>query len=272
MSKIVWLNGAAVARDKARIDPADRGFTLGDGLFETIAARGGKILRVAAHMARLRAGANELRISVPHDDGALAAALVETARVNGIEDGVLRLTLTRGPAPRGLAPPASPEPTVLIAAEAGLPPETPARAVIARGARRDEASVLCRIKSLNYLDGVRARMDAADRDADEAILLNTKGRVADGAAATLFLFLGNWLVTPSLAEGALPGIVRAAALAELGAVERTLTPEDILAADEAVLVNSLGARMLVALDGKPVGPGQEGPWTAHLRALAHAEG
>ena len=269
---MIWLNGQLVARDRARIDPADRGFTLGDGLFETIAARGGKILRGPAHLARLRAGAGELRIPVPCDDATLAAALIETARANAIEDGVLRLTLTRGPAPRGLGPPADARPTLLIAAESGLPPETPARAVIARAARRDEASVLCRVKSLNYLNGVRARLEAADAGADEAILLNTQGRIADGAAASLFLFLGQWLVTPSLAEGALPGIVRAAAMRELGAVERPLTPADILAADEAVLVNSLGARTLIALDGRPVGSGVEGSWTGHLRALAHAEG
>lgn len=271
MSGKIWLNGGFVEDANASISIADRGFTLGDGLFETLAVRAGKPLRVKAHLARLSAGARTLRIPIPHDEIALAQALSDTTRMNGIRDGVLRLTLSRGSGARGLALPENPVPTLAIAVHAGLPSETPARAIVARSARRDEGSALARLKSLSYLEGVLARIEAGDAGADEAILLNTQGRVADGAASTLFVFLGNWLLTPAVAEGALPGIVRAAAIRELGASERALAPEDIHRADEAMLANSLGVRALVALDGRPIGADREGAWCAKLREIAHAD-
>jgi branched-chain amino acid aminotransferase len=268
----IWLNGRFVERAQAVIEEADRGFTLGDGLFETLAVRGGKALRVAAHLARLNAGARTLRLPMPYDDTTLARALSDAIRMNTVGDGAARLTLSRGPGARGLVPPANPAPTVVIAVHESLPPETPARAVIARGARRDEGSALAGLKSLSYLEQILARMEAADAGADEALLLNTQGRIADGAASTLFLFLGNWLLTPGIDEGALPGIVRAAAIRELGAVERPLKPEDVLEAEEAMLANSLGVRALVSLDGRPLGQGAEGVWCARLREIAHADG
>ncbi|MBM3951755.1 MAG: 2-keto-4-methylthiobutyrate aminotransferase [Rhodospirillales bacterium] len=267
----VWLNGRFDERAQIRIEEADRGFTLGDGVFETLAVRGGKALRVAQHLARLNEGARTLRLPVPYDDVALARAISDTIRMNNIRDGVARLTVSRGPGERGLLPPEKPKPTVVIAAHPDLPPETSVRAVTARKARRDEGSVLARVKSLSYLEQVLARMEAKERGADEALLLNTHGRIADGTAANLFLFLGNWLVTPSLDEGALPGIVRAAAVRELGAVERPLAPEDVYQADEAMMVNSLGVRALVELDGRAIGDGQEGVWCAKLRELARAD-
>ena len=267
----IWLNGGFVEGVRARLDVADRGFTLGDGLFETFAVRAGRVLRVHAHLARLRRGADALRIPVPYDDATLRHALSDTIRMNNVRDGALRLTLSRGPSARGLAPPEKPSPTILIVAQAGLPPETPVRAIVARTARRDEGSALSRLKSLSYLEEVLARMEALDAGADEALLLNTQGRIADGAAATLFVVQKGELLTPAIAEGALPGIVRAAAIRDLDAIERALASEDVQAADEAVLANSLGARALVALDGRAIGSGKEGAWGAKLRALAHAD-
>ena len=271
MSEKIWLNGGFVDSTHARVHIHDRGFTLGDGLFETLAVRAGKPLRVRAHLARLEQGARALRIPIPHDERALAQALSDTIRINGVRDGVLRLTLSRGAGARGLAPPENPVPTLAIAVHAGLPAETPVRAIVAKTARRDEGSALARVKSLSYLEGVLARIEAGDAGADEAILLNTQGRVADGAASTLFVFLGDWLLTPAVAEGALPGIVRAAAIRELGAVERPLAPEDVHQASEAMLANSLGVRALIALDGSPIGSGAEGTWCAKLREIAHAD-
>ncbi len=267
----VWLNGRFDERAQVRIEEADRGFTLGDGVFETFAIRGGKALRVPAHLARLGDGARTLRLRIPYDDVALARAISDTIRMNNIRDGVARLTVSRGPGERGLLPPAQPKPTVVITAHPDLPPETPVRAVTAETARRDEGSALARVKSLSYLEQVLARLEAKERGADDALLLNTRGRIADGTAATLFVYLGNWLLTPSLEEGALPGIVRAAAIRELGAVERPLAPEDVYRADEAMLVNSLGARALVELDGRPIGDGAEGVWCVKLRELARAD-
>ncbi len=116
---LIHLNGALVSAAEARVDPADRGLALGDGLFETIRVRDGRPLRLAAHCARLRAGADVLDLPVPVSDEALGRALEETLKANAVTDGVLRLTLTRGPGPRGLLPPPQPRPTVLITAAAG---------------------------------------------------------------------------------------------------------------------------------------------------------
>ncbi len=168
----IWLNGRFDERAQARIEEADRGFTLGDGLFETFAVRQGKALRVQAHLARLGAGARALRLPVPYDDATLTRALSDAIRMNNIRDGVARLTLSRGPGARGLLPPEKPAPTVVIAVHPGLPPETPVRAVIARRARRDEGSALARLKSLSYLEQVLARMEAeSSSDCQPSVVL-----------------------------------------------------------------------------------------------------
>lgn len=264
---IVWLDGRLIPASQARIDPADRGLTLGDGVFETMRARAGRVARLAAHLARLRAGAALLRFAVPFDDAAIEAALAATLHANRLDDGVLRLTLTRGPAGgRGLPPPQAAAPTVLIAAAPPPAPAGPARAVIARGTRRNADSPLSRIKSLNRLDDVLARIEAAERGADEALLLNGAGRLVESSVANLFLVLGGVAVTPPLADGALPGVVRAELLAAHGAVERSLAEADLACAEEAFLTNALGLRALVAVDGRPIGDGTSGPLARRLAA------
>ncbi|HUY68085.1 MAG TPA: aminotransferase class IV, partial [Alphaproteobacteria bacterium] len=120
---IVWLDGQLIDAEAVRIDPGDRGLTLGDGLFETIAVRGGNIALLAAHLARLRHGCAVLRL--PYPDADCEAALRAVLDANKMTDAVLRLTLTRGAAPRGLLPPAEPRPALLISA-APLPPPAPA--------------------------------------------------------------------------------------------------------------------------------------------------
>lgn len=267
-----WLNGRLVEKSAACIDPADRGFLLADGLFETLAIRAGKVLRLSAHLARLAEGARILDIPLSANEDALGEALRSTARANRLRDGALRLTLTRGPAPRGLAPPSTPQPTLLIAAHPASPtPPAAARAAIARSVRRDEGSVLARVKSLAYVAGVLARAEAARQGADEALLLNTEGRIAEASAANLFVVLRGRLVTPPVSEGALPGIMRAAVIAETDADERPVTRADLHAAEEAFVTSALAIRPLVAADGWPVGDGRAGPVQARLQALAVGE-
>lgn len=263
----VHLNGALVAADAARIDPADRGFTLGDGLYETIAVRGGRVCRLESHMARLVGGAEILGLSIPvsHDD--LAASMAQTLEANGITDGALRLTITRGPAPRGLAPPADPATTVLITTHAAAAAQ-PVRAMIATQGRRNEHSPLSRCKRLGDLDAIVARAEAERRGMGEALLLNTAGRIAEATIANLFVVLDGALVTPPLADGALPGVMRAAVIDAVGADERSLVPDDLARATEAFLTNSLGVRALVAVDGRPMGDGEPGPLTARARVIA----
>lgn len=245
----VWLNGLVLEGDMARIAPSDRGFTLGDGIFETIKAMGGTPLRLDAHLARLRRGASLIGMPLPRVD--FAAALAETLAANDLADGALRLTLSRGPAPRGVLPPREPQTTLLITA-GPLPPTGPIRLVIARVTRRNEFSPLCGIKSLNYLDNILARQEAAGRGADDALLLNTQGRIAETSTANIFVVKDGALVTPPLKDGALPGILRAELL-KLGAVEQPLVPADIARAREMFVTTSLGIRSVDEVEERPLG-------------------
>lgn len=264
----VYLNGDLMAAEEARIDPADRGLTLGDGLFETIAVRGGKPSRLDAHLARLRDGARVIGLDVPVSDQALADALSEVAEANDIAEGVLRLTLTRGPGPRGVPPPDPARPTLLITgASQALGPVPPVTAVIAATTRRNEHSPLSRIKSTNFLDGILAVREAAGKGADEALLLNGAGNLTEASAANLFLVIGGRAVTPPVADGALPGVMRADVIRDLPAAERTLGPGDLKRASEAFLTNALSVRALVAVDGAAIGDGKPGPVTEKAQGL-----
>ena len=264
---LLWLNGALVEEEQARIAPTDRGLLLGDGLFETMRVEDGTPLRLDRHLARLRAGAAVLDLPVPLDDTALAAAITDLLAARGLDRASLRLTLTRGTGPRGLLPPAEPSPTLLITVAPLPPPLPPARVVVARTTRRNEHSPLSRVKSLSYLDGVLARQEAARRGADDALLLNTAGRLAEASAANLFLVLDGALVTPPLAEGALPGVMRAAVIEALPVTERPVTLADLARAEELFLTSSLGVRPVLAVDGRPVGDGHPGPQTQAAAAI-----
>ncbi|WP_377806993.1 aminotransferase class IV [Azospirillum sp. A29] len=262
----IWLNGRLIQAAEARIDPADRGFTLGDGLFETIRIEDGVPRHLPRHLDRLAAGAELLRLPLPYSAAELTGAMAALIGAAGIADGVLRLTLSRGTGARGVLPPADAQPTLLMTVAPATHMTAPVAAVVARSTRRNEHSPLSRLKSLNYLDSILARQEAAERGADEALLLNAAGRLAESSVATLFLSVGGRLLTPPVADGALPGIRRALILERHGAEEAPLGLEDLARADEAILTNSLGLRPLVAVDGRPVGSGAAGPVLARLLA------
>lgn len=245
----LFLGTALLEEPDAIVSPFDRGFTLGDGLFETLRIKGGKVLRVEAHLARLAAGADVLGMPLPAID--LTAALAQTAAANGLSEGVLRLTLTRGTGPRGVLPPAEPKPTLVITAAPLSPPLPAARLVIAQGTRRNDRSPLAQVKSLNYLDGILARQEAARRGADDAILLNTRDGVAETSIANLFAVIDGVLITPPLSEGVLPGVMRAEVVAA-GAQERPLTADDLSSAEEILLTSALGIRSVATLEGRPL--------------------
>ncbi|WP_225768573.1 aminotransferase class IV [Inquilinus sp. Marseille-Q2685] len=244
-----WLNGRLLAAGEAWIDPADRGFTLGDGLFETIRVKDGAAVWLDRHLRRLAEGRAVLGIPARFGDAALAEACAAVIAAEGIEAGALRLTVSRGVGPRGVLPPAAPVATVLVAGHAGLPPQGPVALVVARGTCRNQASPLSRIKSLNYLDAVLARREAAERGADDAVMLNTAGRVAETTIANLFARIDGAWATPPVAEGGLPGIMRAEVLARLGAAERPLDVEDLQRAEALLLTNALSIRAVARLEG-----------------------
>lgn len=251
---IVWLNGTLSALEAARIDPSDRGFTLGDGLFETMRAENRRVLRLDRHLARLRTGARVLGIPVPLDDAALTDALHAVLAANNLADApaaVLRLELTRGPAPGGLAPPTEPRPTLLVTTRAAsAAPPAPVRLVTAQDTRRNEHSPLSRVKHLGYGDMILAAREAARVGSDDAIVLNTIGRVAETTVSNVFLEVDGRWVTPPVEDGALPGTHRAALLDAGVAAEAPVTVEMLARARRAVLSNANGLRSVAAIDGR----------------------
>ncbi|GBQ60229.1 aminotransferase class IV [Komagataeibacter swingsii] len=243
----IWLNGRILPAGGAYVDTADRGFLLGDGVFETMRVAGGQIRYLDRHMNRLAQGAAAIMLPPP-DPAAIMAGIAALLDACGMETGSLRLTCTRGVGPRGLLPPAQVTPTVLLTAASGLPPATPVRLVTASH-RRDAGSILSRIKSLNYLPSILARMEAAEQGADDAVLLNHAGFVAETSASTLVACLGGQLVTPPVSDGALPGTARGVVM-DAGIVrEGRIAPAQLRMATAAFTLNSLSVREVMAWDG-----------------------
>lgn len=241
------------------VSPFDRGLLYGDGLFETMLVRGGRVPLLRRHLDRLAESASLIDLTLPPD---VADRVASDAAALG--DGAIRLTVTRGTGRRGYDPPPDAQPTVLVQASPYSPPSRPWRAVIAQGVRANPASILWRIKSLSALEKVMARTEAVRAGADEALLLNGEGALAEGAATNLFLVIGDEAVTPPLSAGCLPGVARGVML-ERGARERTLHLTSLQDATEAFLTNALaGVIPLVSIGDTPFSPG---PVTERFRAM-----
>ncbi len=257
----VWLNGALRTHDEARISPADRGFTLGDGVFETMRVVDGRVCHLPRHMARLAAGGVVLGLPVPAEQTVQGAATALLG-ANGLDNAVLRLSVTRGEGPRGLLPPVHATPTVLLTAVAGVFTVSSVQVVTSRLIRRDEASPLSYVKSLNYLPGILARQEAERLGAQDALLLNTHGRVAESTISTLLVATDAGLFTPPVAEGALAGIARQIVLERQLAREAPLGVADLVAARGVWLINSLSLRVVRVLDGQELRVDEA--WTTRL--------
>ncbi len=274
---VVWVDGRLLPAGEPHIPVRDRGFTLGDGVFETVRVRESTLLNAGRHLSRLRASAEIIGIPVPLSDTQLLEAAHETLHANGLSEAALRITLSRGvQKARGLLPTPEASPTLVLDARSfdGYPEELYSRGMraITSSIIRNERSPLAGAKTLSYLENVLARREAALEGADEALLLNTSGRVAGTSAANVFLVSGNLVRTPDLVSGALPGTMRALVLQELAPsleldiLEEPLTPEDLLAGTEAFLTNALlGVMPLTVVDRRPIGNGRPGPVTALLR-------
>jgi branched-chain amino acid aminotransferase/4-amino-4-deoxychorismate lyase len=238
----------------------DRGFTLGDGLFETVLARGGELVALGPHLDRLTAGCAVLGLPAPHRAGAeqlMRRALTDAGLQ--AERAAVRLTFTAGSGGRGLDRPADLEPRLVATAAAAPWSSTPAQLITSR-VRRNDQSPAARLKTLSYLDNLLARAEARAAGADEAVMLNTRGELAGAAAANLFWIRGRALFTPALACGVLAGTMRAQVLAHaagLGLVAQEVAagPEALAVADAVFVTNALiGVRPVAAVDGRPYAP------------------
>jgi branched-chain amino acid aminotransferase len=274
---VVWVNGERQAEESGHLSARDRGFTLGDGVFETMRARNGTIFRLDRHLARLDRALAVLAIPAPRQ---LREWVIGAAAAAGAAEAAIRLTVTRGPGPAGVAPPPQPHPTVTISA--GPLPNFP-RSIYADGlkahvasGRRNEFAMTVGLKTLAYVDAVAALLEAQRAGADEALLLDTQGHCSEATASNLFAWTGGALVTPPVSCGALPGITREA-IVELArvdgvdVVERVLGLDELLAADEAFLTSSLrGIVPLVRIGKGPIGDGTPGEFTRRMAAAYRA--
>jgi branched-subunit amino acid aminotransferase/4-amino-4-deoxychorismate lyase len=255
----LYLNGSLVQSDEAAISALDRAVFHGRALVETFAARDGRVSRLEAHYRRLCDSAPVLGLAVPLTLAALESAVAAVLDRNSVTDARLRLTLTAGP---GDGAPGSV--TLTDQPLTDYPPEQYERGMHATVAavRRNETSPLSRIKcAAGLLDGLLAREAARAAGFDEAIMLNTRGLVAEATVANVFIVKGNRLLTPTLESGALPGVTRAAVLAlardsGLDPTETEVSLDDLRTADEAFLTNAvMGVMPLTRLDGAAIGDG-----------------
>jgi len=269
---MVYVNGRLYPEDQPHLSALDRGFTLGDGLFETMRAAGGRVFRWEDHLARLRRGAEVLAISLP-GESALCDAVAAALEHRTGEPSLVRLTVTRGvDVGRGVAVRPGLTPTVVARAVPLVPPTTRGATAVVAPMRRNDTSPLSQVKAMGYGDSVLARRWAEQRGADEAVFLNTRGHVAGATTANIFAVVGDTLVTPPPESGALPGVTRRLVLdlartAGIPVAERPLSLDDLASAREAFTTNiALGIRPLVSLDARPIGSGQPGEVTRLLSA------
>jgi branched-chain amino acid aminotransferase len=267
----VWVNGARQPSAGPHLSARDRGLTLADGVFETMRAQGGTVIRLDRHLARLGQALAALEIPVQPE---LRNWVLDAVHAVGGGDASVRLTVTRGIDSGGVAPPVDARPTVIIAVN--HPPVFPAAvydaglaAHVASG-RRNEHAMTVGLKTLAYTDAVAALLEARRAGADEALFLDTEGHCSEATSSNLFAWTGTTLVTPPVSCGALPGITRAAVLELASALgvagaERVFGLDELRGAKEAFLTSSLrGLAPLVQVGGHPIGGGTPGALTRQL--------
>src|SRR5215813_15369325 len=283
----IWLDGKLVPKEQATVSVFDHGLLYGDGVFEGIRIYNRRVFRLDGHLDRLYDSAKAIALDVGLDRAALTDALRQTIAANRKEDGYIRLVVTRGVGDLGVDPTKCPKASVIIIVTdiQVYPAELYARGVkvITSATRQVSHEAFdARVKSLNYLKNVLAKIDAVRAGAEEAIMLNQDGFIAECTADNLFLVRGGALLTPAPQDGALEGITRGAVLAlaaEAGveAREGRLTRFDLHTASECFLTGT-GAEVMtvIEVDGRRIGDGTPGELTRRLQqafqALARAEG
>jgi len=271
---MIWVNGQGVSADSLHLSALDRGFTLADGVFETMRVYDGHAFRLDAHMRRLSDATSALGIPLPTDIGEVVRRAVVEASASGLREASVRLTVSRGVGSPGLAPPASPQPTIVlaIAPPPAFSPEIYASGVtvhVASG-RRNERAMTAGLKTIAFTDSVLALAEARAAGADDAIFLDTQGHVSEATSSNVFSAAAarsNVLVTPPLSCGALPGVTRAAVIELARAIGldvevRPIEHDELLASREVFFTSSLRAiAPAVRIDGRSVGNGKPGSLT-----------
>jgi branched-chain amino acid aminotransferase len=271
----VWMDGRLVDKADAKVSVYDHGLLYGDGVFEGIRLYHGRIFKPAEHLRRLFDSAKGIRLTIPYSAEQLKAAIEETARSNNFTDCYVRLVVTRGVGYLGLNPNKCPTPSVFIISDTieMYPKEVyeQGMAVITASIVRNHPNALsARIKSLNYLNNILAKIEATDAGVPEAIMMNHEGNVAECTADNLFIVHDGTVLTPTTYDGILEGITRQVILDLCGKLsipceEKTLQRQDLYAADECFLTGT-GAEVVpvTRIDGRSIGAGQPGALTRKL--------
>jgi branched-chain amino acid aminotransferase len=282
------VDGVVLPADAPHISVFDRGFQLGDGIFETLRASGGRVTELAEHTARLRRSADGLEIALPDDVAdRLATGIATLLAAEGLDapgsDASIRVTVSRGAwSSRGLLPPSDVRlaATVVIQAwpvvEAPVGPVTRGLHLVSSAVRRDPRNPMVTLKTTSRADYVYARLEARQAGADDALFLTVSGHLSESTTANVFLVRRaadgeTELATPALDCAILPGTTRSwllewAAGVGLRPVEGWLTPDELAAADEAFVCSSVaGIVAVTTFDGEPIGDGSIGQWTRRAR-------
>jgi branched-chain amino acid aminotransferase len=271
----IYLDGKLVSKDEAKVSVFDHGFLYGDGVFEGIRVYQGNVFRLKEHIDRLYESAKTIALEIPLTHAEMTQATLDTVAANHKQDAYIRLVVSRGPGDLGIDPAKCKKATVVIIVDSiALYPQefydNGVKLITASVRRIAMESLDPRIKSLNYLNNILAKIEAKNAGAIEAVMLNHHGHVAECTADNIFMLKNGTLLTPHLMEGALGGITRGAVLdlaREMGlhTSETVLALHDLYNADECFLTGT-GAEIVpvIEIDGRKIGRGKPGPRTLEL--------
>jgi len=280
MGNKIWLNGALVDSRDAKVSVFDHGLLYGDGVFEGIRSYSGKVFRLEEHVRRLFDSARGIRLVIPMTQEEMAGAIQATLQANGLSDSYIRVVVTRGVGTLGLDPTRCEKPSVIIITDKiTLYPEELYRnglAVITAATMRNHPNAVNpRLKSLNYLNNILAKIEAIDAGTFEAVMLNHLGYVAECTGDNLFIVRDGRLLTPPISAGILEGVTRneildAARAFGIEVRETNLTRHDLYVADECFLTGT-AAEVIPGVSGdkRTIGSGKPGPVTQRLAGEYH---
>jgi branched-chain amino acid aminotransferase len=272
----IYINGQFYDKPDAKISVYDHGLLYGDGVFEGIRIYSGKAFRLKEHVARLFESARSIKLEVPISQEAMAKAINDTIAINNKHDGYIRPIVTRGAGSLGLDPRKCSDPQVIVIVDdISMYPqemyENGMEIATVSTIRNHPNAVNPRIKSLNYLNNILAKIEGIQAGCLESLMLNHKGEIAECSGDNIFLVKRGVLRTPPIDAGILEGITRNAVMdlaraAKVPVEEIALTRHDVYNADECFLTGT-GAEVIpvIKCDGRPIGTGKPGPITKQLR-------